>query len=98
MDVGVVELRIPENGKMLRKQFEVDFVVNQASKRYYIQSALTLPHQEKVGQEQASLVKISDSFKKIIITGGNTPVWRNEAGIMFMGIFDFLLDENSLDM
>ena len=97
VDVGVVELRIPENGKMLRKQFEVDFVVNQASKRYYIQSALTLPHQEKVGQEQAPLVKIPDSFKKIIITGGNTPVWRNEAGIMFMGIFDFLLDENSLD-
>jgi predicted AAA+ superfamily ATPase len=98
VDVGVVEVRTPEDGKMLKKQLEVDFVVNHASKRYYIQSAFALPNQEKVEQEQASLIKTSDSFKKLIIVGGNTPVWRNKEGITVMGIFDFLLNEDSLDM
>ncbi len=97
VDVGVVEIRIDENGKKVRRQLEVDFVVNQGSKRYYIQSAYALPNQEKIEQEQASLVKIPDSFKKIIITGGNAPVWRNDHGITIMGLFDFLLNENSLD-
>lgn len=97
VDVGVVEIRIAENGKKVRKQLEVDFVVNQGSKRYYIQSAYALPNQEKIEQEQASLVKIPDSFRKIIITGGNSPVWRNEQGITIMGLFEFLLNENSLD-
>lgn len=90
VDVGVVEIRTSDNGKMLKKQLEVDFVVNQASKRFYIQSAFALPNQEKIEQEQASLIKIQDSFKKIIIVGGNSPVWRNESGITFMGIYDFL--------
>lgn len=98
VDVGVVEIRTSDNGKMLKKQLEVDFVVNQASKRFYIQSAFALPNQEKIEQEQASLIKIQDSFKKIIIVGGNSPVWRNESGITFMGIYDFFLNENSLDL
>lgn len=98
VDVGVVEIRTVENEKLLKKQLEVDFVVNDASKRYYIQSAFALPDREKMEQEQASLVKIPDSFKKIIIVGDNTPVSRNEEGITIMGIFDFLLNENSLDM
>ena len=98
VDVGVVEIRTSDNGKMLKKQLEVDFVVNQASKRFYIQSAFALPNQEKIEQEQASLIKIQDSFKKIIIVGGNSPVWINESGITFMGIYDFLLNENSLDL
>lgn len=97
VDVGVVKVRTPEDGKLLKKQLEVDFVVNHASRRYYIQSAFALPNQEKVEQEQASLIKIPDSFKKIIIVGGNTPLRRNEEGITVMGIFDFLLNENSLD-
>ena len=97
VDVGVVDSRIDVDGKKVRKQLEVDFVANQGSKRYYIQSAYALPNQEKIEQEQASLTKIPDSFKKIIITGGNTPVWRNDQGITIMGIFDFLLNENSLD-
>ncbi len=97
VDVGVVDSRIDEDGKKVRKKLEVDFVANQGSKRYYIQSAYALPNQEKIEQEQASLTKIPDSFKKIIITGGNTPVWRNDQGITIMGIFDFLLNENSLD-
>lgn len=98
VDVGVVEIRTSDNGKMLKKQLEVDFVVNQASKRFYIQLAFALPNQEKIEQEQASLIKIQDSFKKIIIVGGNSPVWRNESGITFMGIYDFFLNENSLDL
>ena len=97
VDVGVVEIRVSEDGKKVRKQLEVDFVVNQGSKRYYIQSAYELPNQEKIDQEQASLIKIPDSFKKIIITSGNSPVWRNEQGITIMGLFDFLLNEDSLD-
>lgn len=97
VDVGVVDLRVNESGKRIHKQLEVDFVVNQGSKRYYIQSAYALPNQEKIEQEQASLIKIPDSFKKIIITGGNTPVWRNDYGITIMGLFDFMLNEDSLD-
>ena len=87
-----------EEGKQVRKQLEVDFVANQASKRYYIQSAFALPNKEKIKQEQASLIKVQDSFKKIIVVGDNTPVWRNEEGITIMGIYEFLLNENSLDL
>jgi predicted AAA+ superfamily ATPase len=97
VDVGVVEIRVSEDGKKVRKQLEVDFVVNQGSKRYYIQSAFELPNQEKIDQEQASLIKIPDSFKKIIITSGNFPVWRNDQGITIIGLFDFLLNDDSLD-
>lgn len=98
VDVGVVEARIEEDGKKTRKQIEVDFVVNYASKRYYIQSVFALSDKKKADQEQASLVKIPDSFKKIIVVNGNGPVWRNEEGITIMGIFDFMLNENSLDI
>lgn len=97
VDVGVVEIRMDECGKRTRKQLEVDFVVNQASKRYYIQSAFALPDREKVEQEQASLVKIPDSFKKIIIVGNQSPIWRNEEGITIMSIYDFILQEDSLE-
>ncbi len=98
VDVGVVEVRKTEDEKQVRKQLEVDFVVNRSSQRYYIQSAFALPTQEKVDQEQASLINIPDSFKKIVVVNGNSPVWRNEEGITFMGIYDFLLNENSLDL
>lgn len=97
VDVGVVETRVNEENKKIRKQLEVDFVVNLNGKRYYIQSAYALPDREKVEQEQASLVRIPDSFKKMIVTGNNQPVWRNEEGITIIGIFDFLLDDESLD-
>jgi predicted AAA+ superfamily ATPase len=98
VDVGLVESRTEENGKQIRRQLEVDFVVNQMSKRYYIQSTFAIPDQAKMEQELASLLKIPDSFRKIVITGGNTPVYRNEEGITFMGIYDFLFNENSLDL
>ena len=98
VDVGVVETRVDEGGKKVRKQLEVDFVVNQFNKRYYIQSAFLISDREKVEQEQAPLVKIPDSFKKIVVVGNHSPIWRNEKGITFMGIYDFLLNENSLDL
>ena len=98
VDVGVVETRVDEGGKKVRKQLEVDFVVNQFNKRYYIQSAFLISDKEKYEQEQTPLVKIPDSFKKIVVVENNTPIWRNEEGITFMGIYDFLLNENSLDL
>lgn len=98
VDVGVVEDRVKEGSKSAYRQLEVDFVVNQSSNRYYIQSAYAISDMQKMEQEQASLVKIPDSFKKFIIVNGNTPLWRNEEGITIMGVFDFLLNENSLDL
>lgn len=97
-DVGVIDTRANENGKRVHKQLEVDFVINKASERYYIQSAFALPNQEKIDQEQASLLKISDSFKKIVVVKDNTPVWRNEQGITFIGLFEFLLNDGSLNL
>ena len=98
VDVGVVEDRVKEGSKSVYRQLEVDFVVNQSSNRYYIQSAYAIPDMQKMEQEQAPLVKIPDSFRKFVIVNGNTPLWRNEEGITIMGIFDFLLNENSLDL
>ena len=98
VDVGVVETRADEGGKKARKQLEVDFVVNQFNKRYYIQLAFALSDREMIEEVQAPLVKIPDSFKKIVVVGSHSPIWRNEKGITFMGIYDFLLNENSLDL
>ena len=99
VDVGVVPVQLrKEDGCRERKQFEVDFVCNMGSRRYYIQSAYRMPDEEKMKQEEASLRNIDDSFKKIIIVGEDTPVLRNEAGITTIGIYDFLLNENSLDL
>lgn len=98
VDVGVVEDRVKEGSKSVYRQLEVDFVVNQSSNRYYIQSAYAIPDMQKMEQEQVPLVKIPDSFRKFIIVNGNTPLWRNEEGITIMGVFDFLLNENSLDL
>jgi len=93
VDVGVV----PINEDGTRKQLEVDFVCNLASKRYYIQSAYSLPDQEKLMQEQRSLEYTGDFFKKIIITGDNTSTHYTDDGILIMNIFDFLLNQNSLE-
>ena len=99
VDVGVVthdEKGI--NGCITRKQLEIDFIVNRGNQRYYIQSAYAIPDQEKMRQEQASLIHIPDSFRKIIVTNDPGPLWRNEKGITIMGIFDFLLHDNSLEL
>lgn len=94
VDIGVVEIR--ENN--LRKQLEVDFVCNQGSKRYYIQSALNLDTPEKTLQETKSLNSIGDNFKKIIVVKDNIKLWRNDEGILIIGIQEFLLNKNSLDL
>lgn len=99
MDVGVVPKQMRnENGERGRQYLEVDFVCNQGSKRYYIQSAYRMIDEEKVKQEEASLRNIDDSFKKIIILGEYTPVLHNESGITIISIYDFLLKENSLEL
>jgi len=98
VDVGIVEVYATENNKRVHKQLEVDFVANHGSKRYYIQSAFAIPDIEKMRQEQASLIRIPDSFKKIIVVYGQTPLWRNEQGITIMNVFDFLLKPESLDL
>ena len=97
--MGVVEhAEKNEEGKVVRKRLEVDFVCNLVSRRYYIQSAFAIPDQEKMEQEQNSLVRIDDSFKKIIVVKDRIKLWRNEKGIVVMGIMDFLLNPDSLDL
>lgn len=96
VDVGVVPSRRP--GTQERVQLEVDFVANLGSRRYYIQSALQIPDTEKEQQEKASLMKVNDSFKKIVIVKDVMNVQRDEAGITTMSIFDFLLKDNSLEL
>ena len=99
VDVGVVEKRgRNEEGKEERTYLEIDFIANLGSKRYYIQSAFSMPTEEKRIQEKASLVNIGDSFKKIIIVKDVVNVTRDEDGITTMSIYDFLLKENSLEL
>ena len=93
VDVGMVEQRsIDTSGNWQRKQLEVDFVVNEGCLRYYIQSALALPDEDKRKQEMASLLRINDSFKKIIIVKDDIKPWTDENGILTIGLIDFLMD------
>ena len=95
VDVGVVEQNVKEDsGKKVRKQLEVDFVVNKGEKRYYIQSALSVEDPEKKEQEIASLIRIPDSFRKIVVVRDYIKPWQDEKGIQYIGIEDFLLDES----
>ena len=95
VDVGVIEQNVrDESGKKIRKQLEVDFVVNRGDERYYIQSALSIDDPEKKEQEIASLIRIPDSFKKIVVVKDYVKPWRDENGIQYVGIEDFLLDES----
>ncbi len=99
VDVGCVDTFGQDaNGKTIRKTLEVDFICNQADQRYYIQAALELPSREKYDQELASLRSIRDSFKKIMIVGATQPTYKNEDGILILNIFDFLLQDNALNM
>lgn len=99
VDVGVVPVvKIGDDGKQHRSQLEIDFVCNQGSRRYYIQSAFRMNSDEKLRQEQASLLNVRDSFKKIIITGEEGLIHRNEQGITTMSIYDFLLNPDSLEL
>ena len=103
VDIGALEIsektdRLDKNGKLIytKKQLEVDFIATAGSQKYYIQSAWALPDEEKEKQEKRPLVRIHDSFRKIVIVNDNLPVRRDETGVTTLSLFDFLLDENSL--
>ncbi len=99
IDVGVVPVaRKDAEGKQQRSSLEVDFVCNLGSRRYYIQSAFKMESDEKRQQECASLLRIDDSFKKIIVVGDECPVMRDDKGIVTMSIYNFLLKDNSLEL
>ncbi|MDE6318336.1 MAG: ATP-binding protein [Lachnospiraceae bacterium] len=98
VDVGVVEYNTRgRDGRSIRKQLEVDFVVNRGSDRFYVQSALSITDPEKKEQEIASLLRIPDSFKKIVVVKDYLKPWRDEHGIQYIGIEQFLLDEGMLN-
>ncbi len=93
VDVGVVEVvRKDENGKSIRKQFEVDFVANDSDSRYYIQSAYAILDEDKMVQETNSFRNIDDSFKRVLVVKDDTTPYRNDDGILVIGLYDFLLD------
>ena len=99
VDVGMVEIKKQDkDGKWIRIQYEVDFIANLGSKKYYVQSALSIPDREKEIKESRSLTSINDSFKKIIVVKDHIMPRRNEEGILTIGLFDFLLKEDSLDI
>lgn len=98
VDVGVImQYDTNEKGASIRKQLEIDFVCNQGSKRYYIQSAYAIPDQSKMEQEQRSLMLTGDFFKRMIITKDTPAPYYNESGVLIMSVYDFLLNENSLN-
>ena len=99
VDVGIVERMQPDeaSGNKAEKLYEVDFVCNKASRRYYIQSAFAIPDRDKLRQETQSLLNIQDAFKKFILVKDDIKPWQNEEGIIVMGALDFLLNPNSLD-
>ena len=99
VDVGIVEhVETDSDGKRRQKKYEIDFVCNRGNQRYYIQSAFSMPDQEKAEQEQRSLIYTNDFFKKIIVVKDNIVPWHNELGILIIGLKDFLLKNNSLEL
>ena len=99
VDVGIIEHTIRDKEKKQKQiQLEVDFVCNKGKNKYYIQSAFSIPNEEKMNQETSSLDKINDSFKKIIVTQDFGKPWKTEKGYLIINIIDFLLDSNSLDL
>ena len=98
VDVGVVESRERENGKELRKYYEIDFVATLGSKKYYIQSAYDIPNDDKWSQETKSFDRVPDSFKKIIIVRNPIVYRHSDKGYLIIGLFEFLLNQNSLEL
>ena len=99
VDVGVVEHNFKnKDGKSSRTQLEIDFVVNRGNQRYYIQSALSIGDPEKRAQEINSLIRVPDSFRKIVVVGSHINPWKDDNGIQYIGIEQFLLDEKAIDM
>ena len=98
VDVGVVQKRERiQEGTNTKKQLEIDFIATLGSKKYYIQSALAIPNAEKQKQEKEPLISVSDSFKKIIVVKDVINTQHDEYGITTMSIYDFLLNDKSLD-
>ena len=99
VNVGVIKTEeINNKGIRSQKTLEIDFVVNRGAKKYYIQSALVLPDEGKIKQELRPLLSVKDYFKKIIITKTSMKPWTDDMGVVHLGLYDFLLDENSLDL
>lgn len=99
VDIGVVNIYdYDKNGKRILKNYEVDFIATKGNNKYYIQSAFSIDNVDKLEQETNSLNNINDSFKKIIIIRNNIKPRKDEKGITTMGIYNFLLDERSLDL
>lgn len=99
VDVGLVVTRdCDESGNRQQKQLEVDFVCNKGAKRYYVQSAFAIPDDEKMQQESNSLLRIDDTFKKIIVVKDTPAPWYTDDGILVISVYDFLLNADSLDM
>ena len=98
VDVGVVEIVETKDGKRRKKQCEIDFVINKGSKKYYIQSALSVDDPDKMNTELRPLKNTRDFFKKIIITKTAMKPWTDDDGILHLGLYEFLLNENSLEM
>ena len=98
VDVGVVEVNEKNGEKKVRKQCEIDFIVNYGAKKYYIQSALSVSDPEKMETELRPLKNIKDFFKKIIISKSTMKPWTDEDGILHLGLYEFLLNENALNL
>ena len=97
VDVGIVEIREMKNGSYLKKQTEIDFVINRGDQRYYVQSAFAMPTGDKTEKELRPLLNVNDSFKKIVVVKENVAPSRNSQGIVTIGLRNFLLDPDSLD-
>lgn len=99
VDVGIVNAYDKDKqNKTIQKKYEVDFIASKGNNKYYIQSAFSIENIDKLRQETNSLVNINDSFKKIIVVKNNIKPRRDENGIVTIGIYNFLLDENSLNL
>ena len=99
IDVGVVEYNHKDStGKKIRSQLEIDFIANKGSRRYYIQSALSVGDEEKRMQEVNSLYRVADSYKKIVVVKDDIIPWHDDKGVLYIGIEQFLLDESALEL
>lgn len=99
VDVGLVEVKEKQSdGKYTKKKLEIDFIANKGNNKYYIQSAFNASLPEKREQEERSLLKVNDSFKKIIVVRDDVKPYRDDRGVLTIGLFDFLLEPDSLDM
>ncbi len=97
VDIGLVDVMAKNgDGKSKRSRYEVDFICNQGSKRLYVQSAFAITSEEKMAQEEYSLLQIDDTFKKVVIRKDVPKPWYNESGILHLGLMDFLLDPDAL--